>query len=170
VDVIVGSNKDEHTGFGGNVAMRDTLMWGARLFAERQRAIGKRAYWYIFTHEPPLEPGVRDLKATHASEIPYVFNNLAAPRTIPDLSSPRLASASETDRALAGRMSSYWVNFAKTGDPNGKGLPVWPRFEDRNKPPYVLGEMAEFPGNDVLNKLDETYEKLMTNLASGRKQ
>ena len=70
VDVIVGSNKDEHLAMGGRVAFRDTLMWSMRLFAERQTAIGKHAYWYFFTHEPPVEPGVRNLKATHAAEIP----------------------------------------------------------------------------------------------------
>ena len=164
VDLIVGSNKDEHTSFGGNIAFRNTLAWASRLFAERQAALGKRAYWYIFTHEPPLEPGVRDLKATHATEIPYVFNNLTAPRVIPDLSSPRLAAASEKDRALAEELSSYWVNFAKTGDPDGKGLPVWPRFQDHNSPPYILGEPAEVPGPEVLNPLDEAYEKLLAKL------
>jgi para-nitrobenzyl esterase len=169
VDLIVGSNKDEQMSFGGNVAFRDTEMWAARLFAERQTAVGKRAYWYLFTHEPPLEPGVRDLKATHAAEIPYVFNNLGAPRSIPDLSSPKLASASEKDRALADMVSSYWVNFAKTGDPNGKNLPAWPRFEDRNKSPYVLGEMAEYPGADVLNPYDQKYQDLIANLTSGPK-
>lgn len=168
VDLIVGSNKDEQNSFGGNVVFRDTEMWAARLFAERQIAIGKRAYWYLFTHEPPVEPGVKDLKATHGVEIAYVFNNLGALRMFPDPSSPRLASESEKDRALADMVSSYWVNFAKTGDPNGKGLPAWPRFEDRNKPPYVLGEMAEFPGTDVLNKFDEAYEKRITALLSGR--
>src|SRR5580700_7571767 len=48
VDVIVGSNKDEHTAMGGRVAFRDMLMWSMRLFAERQNAIGKQAYWYLF--------------------------------------------------------------------------------------------------------------------------
>jgi para-nitrobenzyl esterase len=55
-------------------------------------------------------------------------------------------------------MSSYWVNFAKTGDPNGKDLPMWARFQDRQSAPYVLGEMAEVPGADVLSPLDEAYE------------
>ena len=44
VDVVAGSNKDEHTSLGGDITFRDTMMWAMRLFAERQTAIGKRAY------------------------------------------------------------------------------------------------------------------------------
>jgi para-nitrobenzyl esterase len=98
-----GFNKDEHTSLGNNVAFRDTLAWAMRLFAERQTAIGQRAYWYVFTHEPPVEPGGRDLKATHAAEIVYAFNTLGAPRVFPDVSSPRLARESPRDRAMARR-------------------------------------------------------------------
>jgi para-nitrobenzyl esterase len=78
-----------------------------------------------------VAPGGRDLKATHTAEIPYVFNNLAPPRVFPDVSSPELASASARDKALADRVSSYWVNFARNGDPNGSGLPARPVFRDR---------------------------------------
>lgn len=168
VDLIVGSNKDEHNSFGGVVAFRNTQMWSARLFAERQAAVGKRAYWYVFTHEPPVDPGVKDLKAQHSTDLPYVFNNLGAVRSIPDTSSPRLAMASEKDRVMAETVSSYWVNFAKTGNPNGKGLPAWPRFEDRNKPPFLLGGPGEVPGLDVLNGLDAQYQTLLTGLQAKR--
>lgn len=166
VDVLVGSNKDEHLAMGGRVAFRDTLMWSMRLFAERQTAIGRHAYWYLFTHEPPVEPGVRNLKATHAAEIPYVFDNLSAPRSIPDLSSPRLAAASKPDQELADVISSYWVNFAKTGDPNGKNLPEWAPFKDPDLPPHVLGEVNEYPSADVLNAYDEQYKKILATLTS----
>jgi para-nitrobenzyl esterase len=169
VDVIVGSNKDEHLAMGGNVAFRDTLMWSMRLFAERQTAIGKHAYWYLFTHEPPVEPGVRNLKATHAAEIPYVFETLSAPRSIPDTSSPKLAAASETDRAMADMISSYWVNFAKTGDPNGKDLPAWPVFKSHDMPPHILGEVNDYPSADVLNAYDDRYMQLLATLTSAQK-
>jgi len=168
VDVIAGSNKDEHTSLGGNPVFRDTLAWAMRLFAERQAAIGKRAYWYYFTHEPPVEPGTRDLKATHATEIVYVFNNLWAPRVIPDLSSPRLAMASERDRAMAEQMSSYWVNFARSGDPNGKGLPEWSRFKDRNAPPHILGEINEYLSPETLNAYDAKYAEILKGLKQGK--
>jgi para-nitrobenzyl esterase len=165
VDVIAGFNKDEHSSFGGNVAQRDGIAWHARIFAEKQTQLGRKAYFYEFTHEPPVEPPAPNLRATHASEMVYVFNNLHAPRMIPDRSSPKLAMASEKDRTLADQMSSYWVNFAKSGDPNGKGLPTWERFKDKTSPPHYLGESKEGPNIETLNALDAAYkEKILTPL------
>jgi hypothetical protein len=55
------------------------------------------------------------------------------------------------------------VNFAKTGDPNGKDLPTWAVFKNGDAP-HILGEVNEFPGPDVLNPYDEQYKKVLAGL------
>ena len=52
----------------------------------------------------------------------------------------------ETDQKLADMMATYWVNFAATGDPNGKGLPVWQAYNAKNNDAkaMVLGDAVQF--------------------------
>jgi para-nitrobenzyl esterase len=74
------------------------------------------------------ERSSRDAGAFHAGEIPYVFANLhAVPWAIDD-----------SDRALAKLASGYWVNFVKSGDPNGEGLPRWPSHREAGGPVMAL--------------------------------
>ena len=68
-----------------------------------------------------------DIGARHAGEIQYVFGTLAS---VPDV------TWEPSDKALSDAMTSYWANFAKKGDPNGEGLPVWPKYDP--KAPRVL--------------------------------
>jgi para-nitrobenzyl esterase len=58
--------------------------------------------------------------APHASEIPYVFD------TVKEKYGKALTP---TDEKAAREVNAYWVNFAKTGDPNGPGLPTWPLYK-----------------------------------------
>jgi para-nitrobenzyl esterase len=59
----------------------------------------------------------------HGTDISYVFNNLG----IGGFGPPPPAST-PGDKEVARMMNTYWVNFAKTGNPNGKGLPEWPVY------------------------------------------
>ena len=149
-------------------AFRDDMFWHMRLFAEAQARRGNKAYLYYFTHEPPTDPGKPNLRATHTAEIPYVFNNLSPVRVFPDASSPALASASPRDRALAETISSYWVNFARRGDPNGDGRSAWPAFRDKiSGRPIILDDNIDgqhAPAAARLDLYDALYAKLMAEL------
>jgi para-nitrobenzyl esterase len=108
---------------------RDGAFWHMRLFADFQARKGKKAYLFYFAQNPPAPAGQPQLPATHATEVGYVFNNLGQLPLFPDRSIAELSAASAPDKKVADEMSSYWVNFARTGDPNGAGLPTWAPHE-----------------------------------------
>ena len=90
-----------------------TWTWGTA-----QKATGKSpVYSYYFRQSSAYRP-----LAIHVSEVPFVFQNLVASGGVPG------ALPVAQDIALADTMSSYWSNFAKTGNPNQPGLPVWPEY------------------------------------------
>lgn len=128
------ASTDEEAAQSSSEAFSDETFWRMRLFTRYQVEQGRAGYLYWFAQEPPAPPGEPAPGATHAAEVPYVFNNLGEEPLFPDGSDPEQAAESEPDLEVADRMSSYWVNFAEDGDPNGRGLPRWRAFRPGTDP------------------------------------
>jgi para-nitrobenzyl esterase len=79
-------------------------------------------YMYLFTYQSPVLDG--KYKAIHCSEIPFAFYNIAR--------CEEMSGGKKEAYDLAAKTSDAWINFARSGNPNHKGIPTWPKF-DANK-------------------------------------
>ena len=116
--------------------------WGWRMghWAGLQARYGRSGpYVYFFAHQPaePSTPCGYGCGAGHGAEIPYVFDNLDDRSWTP------------ADRQLATRLADTWVNFARTGSPNGKGLPAWPRYDGSTASVLRIGDAAHAKGQEL---------------------
>jgi len=107
------------------------------------------SYLYQFSFVPTDKPGFPNYGAFHTSEVPFAFHTLKL------WNRPWQPRDYEMERI----MSTYWVNFAKTGNPNSSGLPVWKSYDKANGAIMELGEKVELkPG--LFKKEFEMLEKL----------
>jgi para-nitrobenzyl esterase len=113
--------------------------WDMWAWARLQGGTGKSpVFYYMFRKQPPFPAGsvYAGWGASHFAELWYVFDHL-------DQSPWNWTAA---DRRLAEEMSSYWVNFARSGDPNGPGLPPWPAFTNADSKVQYLGDSISVGG------------------------
>lgn len=104
------------------------------------------AYVYHFSRKPPASPEYVKYGAFHTAEVPYALGNLKYFKR--DLQ--------DTDRRISADMISYWTNFAKTGNPNGEGLPKWPAFTASGAEVMIFSEkssVGKMPGKAGLDFL-----------------
>jgi para-nitrobenzyl esterase len=96
-----------------------------------------RSFLYQFSYVPTDKPGFPNYGAFHTSDVPFALHTL------------KLWDRPwrEVDYAVEKTMSSYWINFVKTGNPNGSGLPEWKSYDKQGG--YIL-EFKEIP---VLNRV-----------------
>jgi para-nitrobenzyl esterase len=108
----------------------------ARLHAQTRRS---GTFYYRFDRVPPA-PELEDIGAFHTSDIPYVFRTFDAYKKWP---------WQPWDQKLSDIMASYWTNFARSGDPNGPGLPAWPRFDAARQEIRFAGDVTVAPVADT---------------------
>ncbi len=125
-------------------------MWAwARLQAGASR---KPAFYYRFAKRPPFptDSPRKDWGASHFAELWYMFDHL----------DQEPWKWTEPDRRLADRMSRYWVNFARSGNPNGPGLPDWPAFHQPDGQMIILDDpirLTTAPADPQLAVFDAVY-------------
>jgi para-nitrobenzyl esterase len=130
--------------------------WDMWAWARLQSATGHGpVYYYSFQQRPPFptDSVYAGWGASHFAELWYVFDHL-------DQSLWRWTSA---DRKMATEISSYWVNFARSGDPSGIGLPPWPAFEKGQSRVQYLGDPITTDGVlgiDRLRVFDAVYSEV----------
>ena len=110
---------------------RDRAKVSLHHWARKQKDLSDRVYTYYFDRAIPW-PEHPEFGAFHTGEVPYVFNNLK------QLNRPW----EPADHTVADQMSSYWTNFAKTGNPNGPNLPHWHEYDGKNATTMRIGAMT----------------------------
>jgi para-nitrobenzyl esterase len=121
------ATSDREAFYSANASIRDNQrvspwMWATVFTRNRTKPV----YLYYFTHAPP-GPNREMVGVFHGAEIPYAFNRSGTAWT-------------DEDRRIAETMSSYWINFARTGNPNGPGLPNWMAFDGKTEQVMELGD------------------------------
>jgi para-nitrobenzyl esterase len=146
----------------------DGTFWAMRLYADYQVQRGNKAYLYFFAQNPPAPAGQPAFPAAHAAEVPYVFNNVGELPLFPDRSDPKLAGASAPDQRVADQMSSYWVNFARSGDPNGAGLPMWQAHQVGGGDRAIILDADPSSEKVPTKQRLELYDKLYAQMRASR--
>ena len=134
--------------------MRDAAFgWQTWAWATLQAKTGKsKVFYYYFDQHParPADGPNADHGMPHGVDVPYVFQTL-------DRNDAKLTPG---DWAISDTVSTYWTNFAKRGDPNGAGVPAWPRYTDAVRRVMYFKDTAKpgpVPSADALVVLDSYF-------------
>jgi para-nitrobenzyl esterase len=181
IPLIIGSNEDETT-FGaepdpkqelgdamdemrklypeasGNLKMLAAKLYTDRVFTEPARflarshaATGAPVFRYRFSYVPEAQRA--DSDRGRESEVPFVFGAEGVPGA---------GLLTQRDREVSNILRAYWTNFAKTGNPNGAGLPPWENGADRDRLLLISNggiSSSDDPWSERLDRLERRSAK-----------
>lgn len=135
----------EASGSARQVITDANFLYGTRAVLFALAHARRPVYWYHFTRREDMSRKLGAPGAVHGAELRYVYGDLTKSLFVgtPFESVIRVLTSDDTDRMLVGAMNGAWVQFVKTGNPNGKGLPKWPAL-NRKHPEYMeYGDRAQ---------------------------
>jgi para-nitrobenzyl esterase len=148
------STEAEATRASKDLRNDSAFTWNTLTWSRMQTRKGKgKAYQYYYDYHP----GRPDAGSGHGSDVPYAFQTLGGGPA---------GEPKEEDLKLSDMISSYYVNFAKTGDPNGPGLPEWPAFAMDDQKVMVFDESPSarpVPHLERLKALDDYFSWMREN-------
>jgi para-nitrobenzyl esterase len=127
--------------------------WQTWSWARLQAQTGKsKVFYYYFDQHPEYPEGSTRFGygTPHGADVAYVFEHL----------NPKNSQTAKADLDISEAISTYWVNFAKHGDPNGDGVPAWPAFSESNPQVMYFNQTPHsgpVPSVDSLKVLDEYF-------------
>lgn len=105
---------------------------------------GAPVYMYLFTWESPVMDG--RMRSTHCMDIPFVFANTDRHAS--------MTGGTVQARELGRKMSTAWLNFARTGNPNGDGVPYWPAYNLENGATMIFDNNCRIVNHHDADLLD----------------
>jgi para-nitrobenzyl esterase len=124
--LYVGESDDQVKRAAQDLASDQFIALGTWKWIEAQAAAKQPVWRYRFDQAAPRDPS---MGAVHASEIEFVFQTLKS----------KDQPWRPEDFKLSALMSDYWTNFAKNGNPNGKGAPEWPPYSSGRQVMHLSG-------------------------------
>jgi len=128
-----------------------TLVEPARHLADEMARAGQPTWLYRFAYVPEAQRGT-NMGTLHGFEIPFTID-------IPDAMVG--AKVTPTDKIMADTASAYWVQFAKTGDPNREGLPAWPKHDPANDRLLHFTNSGVVVGTDPLKRKLDLRQRIL---------